>query len=79
MRLIMKLANLPHFATPYARPLNPSPPMARWLMPPNISEGESMAKSKTILFFFIFFSASLSTFQPNAILVNLPHFATPHG
>ena len=35
---------------------DPSPSMARWLMFPNILEGESIAKSKTISFFFSFFS-----------------------
>ena len=71
-----------HFA-PYAQPLNPSPPMARWLMPPDILEGESIAESKIILFFFHFFLRIFIHFSAQWLFGHFapfchPSWATPH-
>ena len=76
---IVNLAILRHLVTPHVRPLTPSPPMSAWLVLPVIYEGESVAESETISFFFIFFSLFLLIFMPSAILAILPHFATPYG
>ena len=76
---IVNLVNLRHLVTPHVRPLTPSPPMSAWLVLPVIFEGESMAESETISFFFIFFSPLLLISMPSANLAILSHFATPYG